>query len=81
MFVSGARGLWFKSRVDQIEHSVPTARYRYNISSKKVVLLGGMSGRSAPSTRYTLRWNTASIMKDLICRLYQILTFFVNWCS
>ena len=44
---------------------LPTARHRCNISSKGSVLpAGAMTQRWAPQTRYTLRRNTASIMKE-----------------
>ena len=46
---------------------LPTARHRRNISSKEAVLYArSMTRRCAPQTRYTLRRNTASIIKDLI---------------
>ena len=44
---------------------LPTARHRCDISSKGAVLPGAMTRRWAPSTRYTLWRNPASIMKDL----------------
>ena len=46
---------------------LPTARYHCDISLKGAVLLtGAMMRRWTPPTRYTLRRNTASIMKGLI---------------
>ena len=64
-FVFGAGGLGFKSRTSQIEHSVangsPSLRHFFEKSCA-----GAMTRRWVPLTRYTLRRNTASIMKDLI---------------
>ena len=51
-FVSGAGGPRFKSRAGQIKHSVAHRRNDAEVGP--------------PQTRYTLRRNTASIMKDLI---------------
>ena len=57
-FVSGAGGLKFKSWAGQI--------HRCDISSKEAVFPERNDAEMAPQTRYTLRRNTASIMKNLI---------------
>ena len=44
---------------------LPTARHRCSISSKGAVLPWRNDANMGPKTRYTLRRNTASIMKDL----------------
>ena len=46
---------------------LPTTRHRCDIFSKEVVLPTGATTRKwALQTRYTLRHNTASMMKDLV---------------
>ena len=45
---------------------LPTARQRCDILRKELCCPGAMTRRWAPPTRYMLRRNTASIMKDLI---------------
>ena len=46
---------------------LPTVRHLCDIFSKGAVLpAGAMTERWAPQTRYTLRRNTASIMRDFI---------------
>jgi len=49
-FASGAGGMGFKSRVDQISHTLPTIRHRYNLYC---VGLGAKPRRWAPLTRDT----------------------------
>ena len=58
-FVSGAGGLWFKSRAGQIATAATFLRM-------ELCCPGAMTRRWAPPTRYTLRRIAASIMKDLI---------------
>ena len=45
---------------------LPTACHRCDITSKDTEFLGAMTQRCASPTHYTLRRNTASIMKGLI---------------
>ena len=68
MFVSGADGLGFKSRTGQIGHRVANdSPLQSSISSNGAMLpAGAMTRRWAPQTRYALRRNTASTMKDFI---------------
>jgi len=47
--------------------ALPTVRHRFNIYAGYLCCLGAMTQKWAPQTRYTLRRNTASIMKGLIC--------------
>ena len=65
-FVLGAGDLKLKPRAGQIEHSVAnSSKGRSDISSKGAVLpAGAVMRRWAQPTRYTLRRNTANIMKD-----------------
>ena len=65
VFVSGAKGLRFKSRANQNE-KLPTARHRSDISRKELNSTGAMTQRQVSLTRYTFRRNAARIMKDLI---------------
>ena len=61
-FVSGAGGLRFKTR-----DVLPSARHCCDISSKWAMLPAcAMTRKWARPTRYTLRHNTESIIKDLI---------------
>ena len=72
-FVSGAGGLRFKSRVGQIVHSaaddLPALQYFFDSSC---IARAQWREDGPPPTRYTLRRNTASIMKDLILIWYLI---------
>ena len=69
-FVSGTRGLSFKSRAGQIEHKLlPTACHglRHFFERSCVAQCPGTMTRIlSPSTRYTLLRNTTIIMKNLI---------------
>ena len=67
-FVSGA-GVW-DSRLGPVELDTVllTARHRCNISWKGTVLPWRNDAEMSPATRYTLRRNTASTKKDLICK-------------
>jgi len=49
-FASGAKGMGFKLRADQISHTLPTTRHRCNLDS---VSLGLKPWRWAPLTRNT----------------------------
>ena len=59
----------FKSRTVKSDTVLPTACHRCNASSKGVVLPGRNDAEMGPQTRYTLRRNTARIIKDLIKRI------------
>ena len=67
VFFSGAGGLRIKSRAGQIGHIVangsPPLQHFFR---KKLCCPGAMTRRWAPQTRYTLRRNTTSIIKDSI---------------
>ena len=58
----GAGGLGFKFRVGQIGTASPTARYRCEVPSE-LCSPGAKPRRWLPRRWYTLRRNTASIMK------------------
>ena len=60
---TGAQGLGFDSRVDQVGHSwqSPTARHRCDTSSE--LCCQTLSRGDEPASPYTLRRETASIMK------------------
>ena len=65
MFVPGTEGLRFKSRAGQIEYGVATAA---RFLRKKLCCPHAQwcnDAEMGPVTLYTLRRNTASIMKDL----------------
>ena len=51
---------------------LPTARHRYDISSQESVLLARKDEEIGPPTRYMLRHNTASLMKNLMCYVRDI---------
>ena len=67
VFVSGAGGLWFKSRAGQIGHSaaniLPPLQHFFE---KEWCCPGQMTRRWALQAHYTLQRNTASTKKDLI---------------
>ena len=66
-FVSGAGDLRFKSRAGQIRQWVSNGSpLLLHFFKRSCVAHGAMMRRLARKTRYTLRRNTASIMKDLI---------------
>ena len=66
-FVSGAGILRFKSRTSQIGRTVANGSPPLQPSSNRAVLPAGpLTWRWVPQIGYTLRRNTASIMKDLI---------------
>ena len=49
---------------------LPTARHRCDIRLKAVVLPGRNDAENGPPTRYTLRRNAATLLKDFICKLF-----------
>ena len=68
-FVSGARGLRFKSCPSQIRHSVANRSPHCDISSKEAVLLERNDASDGPCivhTHYKLQHNRISIKKELI---------------
>ena len=70
-FVSGVGGLWFKSRVRQIGHSVangsPPPRHFFESSSVAVAVFeSAMTRKWASPIHFTLQRIIASITKDLI---------------
>ena len=64
------RKVWASNLGPVKTQRLPTARHRFDIFSKEIVMPGAMM-RWAPQTRYTLRRITARTMKDLIkpCKL------------
>jgi len=46
--------------------ALQTVRHRFKIYASSCVAFGATTRRWAPPTRYTLRHNTASIMKGLV---------------
>ena len=65
-FVSGAGGLRFKSRAGQLDTGCQLLATASTFLLKNLCCPGAMMRKWAPPTCYTLRRNTASIMKDLI---------------
>jgi len=55
-----------------------TVRHRFNIYARSCVAFGATTRRWAPPTRYTLRRNTACIMKGLVWYDSRIYLIFVG---
>ena len=79
-FVNRARVLKFKYRTGQIGHDIANGLppLRHCFESSKLCCPGTITRRCAPSTRYKLRRNTASTMKDLILVYSNICTTYYS---
>ena len=67
-FVSGAGGLTFKSRADQIGNSVASGWPRLQHFFERSCVAQVQYSEMAPPTRNTLRRNIASIIKNLVLK-------------
>ena len=65
-FVTETGSLRFKSRAGQIGHTVAVGSSPLQHCVLQRVVLPGQTRKWVPKTRYTLRRNTASKIKDLI---------------
>ena len=71
-FVSEAVGPGLKSRAAQISSVANSSPPLRNFLRKDICCPCAMTRRCAPQTRYTLRRNTSTIMKDLIDLIWKI---------
>ena len=65
-FASGAGGQRFKSWAGQIGQSCQGLTTAANFIQMKLCCAGAMTRKWTPPTRYTLRHNASSVMKDLV---------------
>ena len=71
-FISGAGGLWFKSRAAQIGHSVANCSPPQRHFERNCVFRRGNYAEMGPANWFVTHFgvNLVSIMKDLICSVF-----------